>query len=372
MKKYIYISLLSFLSVVLAGCFETDPKRKKDFPWEADWVVPDWYTMKLIDGAFICNGRSVEIKIRDGFDRIGYKNYGWNSKGLTGVPYKDSGSLPGELHLHWYSLTEDKFYEGTFTLPYEQILKLFREGFKEHRTKKQKTYCEIIAGVAPGGRVIVWIRGNGKQVEVGSYQAQESEYLDVKQTDWFYYATAKKDNMETYRVNILKNDDKGGAWRNLERNGIPLGLWDTYRERFKLRPVVVYRDSTCITDEIYMGFFNNEKETLVLKELENNEFRDRARIKYLEAYWSLGQTIWKMHIGFNEEEIFRIYKDIYRGNPNYPVEIEFWPDEENSQVKVYFASYPRKIQVKHAKINLSREREDERHFFEVFKNKVEP
>lgn len=339
--------------------------KKKKFEWEATWNAPKLYTMRLIDGSFYSEDRPSTI-------RHGYGDNGWGFPGSYSIGNTAPKHLPQKLKLHWYSFTEDKFYEGNFTLPYDRILELFNEGFNMRRAKVKCTYEDIVVGIAPGGRVAVWVKGDGKQTEVGIYQAEESEYLNVKYlTDWFYYTLKGEEGMKIYRINILKNDG-GEAWKNLEQNGIPFGIWDTYRERYRLRPVMVYEDPNCITDEIYMEFFNGEKKSLSLENLEKNEFQNQARIKYIEAYWSFGQEIRKVKIKFDEKEIFKIYEEIYGENPDAPVEVQLCLNKDNNYFKVYFActegDNPRRIQVKHANINWYLEREDNREYFEVFKN----
>ena len=46
----------------------------------------------------------------------------------THVGGDDVRELPDRLSILYYSLAEKQFYKGTFNLPYDKILTLFREG----------------------------------------------------------------------------------------------------------------------------------------------------------------------------------------------------------------------------------------------------
>ncbi len=57
---------------------------------------------------------------------------------------------------------------------------MFREGY--YNKRKKETYDRFVVGMAPGGMVVIWLRGQN-QVELGRLQARETEV----EWDEFYY-----------------------------------------------------------------------------------------------------------------------------------------------------------------------------------------
>jgi hypothetical protein len=364
----IFAGYLSF--IVISNIIDVKEMNTK-FDWEATWNATKLYPMELISGAFIFPGEGAKVL------RSGSAHDDWGSEGSISVGNTRPKPVPIGLYIHWYSYTEDKFYKGSFDLPYDKILTLFREGFNMFRAKKHTTYSDIVAGLAPDGTVGIWLSGKGRQVEVGYFKAPESEYLSAKEFLGYLYDVycaeyGENENIvQKYRQLGLKQDKK--VLDNLMQHGISFGLWDTYRERFNIRPVIMYEDTTCITDEIYIKYYNGEKETLSLSRLEENPFKKRARIKYLNAYWSFGQIIREVIFEFDEQEIFETYRKIYDGNPDYHVELQIQLDKENHYFSVFLVRMDednfKRIQLNHIKINWYPISEINRYRFEIFKNK---
>ena len=334
------------LTLLLSGCLFTNSKNMETkFKWWSAWDAPKYYRVQLLNGAFILPEKG-EISL------MGAPTPGQSWGGGSCESGGDMYPVPEGLYVYWYSFTEDKFYEGAFKLPQDTMLHYFREGFNRRRVKKHITYNNIVVGLAPGGVVAVWLKGDGKEVEIGYFKAKETEGIPwQKFFDSFYYRNLKDSAWTVYRQEMLEGD----AADHLERYGIPFGVWDTYRERFNFRMVMVYEDPASITDEIYVEYYNGEKESLSLERLAENPFEKRARIRYVNAYWSFGETYRKMIIEFNEEEVFEAYEKIYEGNPDTPVELQIVLDENNHYVYLFLVRTEqgnfKRVQLRHAKIN---------------------
>src|SRR5690625_7837107 len=80
--------------------------------------------------------------------------------------------VPDKLHIKYFSYLEDQCYEGNFDLPSDEILSLFREG---SRNTDEPNYYRIMVGVAPGGAVSVWLKGEIKTTEVFFGKAEPAE-----------------------------------------------------------------------------------------------------------------------------------------------------------------------------------------------------
>ena len=358
-KNWLIISVLLLLGILSVKYINNMDEKIK---WYSAWDAPKYYPVELLNGAFILKGEG-EISLLSCW--TGGQRWGGSSHEYGGKIYP----LPEGLYVYWYSFTEDKFYEGAFKLPRDRMRALFSEGFNQFRAKSHTTYNTLTVGLAPGGIVAVWLKGHGQEVEIGYFKAKETKRLswELFFHDSFHYKNFRDSAWTVYRQDMLKSLD---AHENMERHGIPFGLWDRYRVRFNIRPVMIYEDTNCITDEIYMEFFNGETEALSLERLEENPFEKRARIKYIEVYWSFGQTIREGIFELDEEEIFEAYEKIYEGNPDCPVELQICLDRDNHYFYLFLVRTEqgkfKRVQLQHAKINWYPEDEANRYQFEVF------
>ena len=357
-KIILAVFVLAAISVLLIKYIK---KMNTEFEWYSAWEAPEYYPVELLNGAFILEGEG-EISLLSRWTQ----GLGWGE-----ISHEYGGKkrpVPVGLYVYWYSFTEDKFYEGAFELPRDTMLALFREGFNQFRAKNHTTYQEITVGIAPGGIVSVWLSGNKNEVEIGYFKGKEANRLSWEHFDSFHYRNYRDSAWTVYRQDMLRDLD---ALDHLKQYGIQFGLWDTYRKRFNFHPVMVYEDTTCITDEIYMEFYNGERESLSLERLAENPFAKRARVKYIQVYWSFGQTIRELILEFDEQEMFEAYEKIYEGNPDCPIELQICFDKENHYVYLFLVRTEKdnfkRIQLRHAAINWYPVDERKRYRFEVFK-----
>lgn len=336
MKQLSFIPLMVVCTIVLgvqlAGCRQNNTNIKDQFEWEAGWNAPELYPAEVISGRFENADGDGESLIQDS------NGGGWGEMSTYSAGGKKT--LPDTLRVHWYSFTEDKFYRGVFGLDKALITKLFREGFNRFRGKDHVTYSYIIAGFAPGGVVSVWIAGEGKQVEVGVFKAQEAEYMTADEFlpgHRLLSSTPKEqwnDIIQRYRTLSLEDF---GATDNLASHGTPFGLWDsTYRERFNSRIALVYEDKEgdCITDEILIEYVNGEKESLSLDELVENPFKMRPRIRFVNYYFSRldnqgSRKYSQSKIEFNEKDLWQAYDSVSKGDHERPIELQIHRTKNN-------------------------------------------
>ncbi len=156
-------SLLCFLTN-----FNAKAGNTTEFDWYATECSPKHYPMEIREGAFYYKGRKDGLYIPSGSTL----HDGWGemiSHHVTGEKLKP---LPDRMEIYFYSYAESQFYHGKFDLPYEKILAMFRQGYEEN--PEEPYYSYIMAGVAPGGVVSVWLGGYRIQ-EVFFGQAEKVE-----------------------------------------------------------------------------------------------------------------------------------------------------------------------------------------------------
>ncbi|MGD9202733.1 MAG: DUF2931 family protein, partial [Chitinispirillia bacterium] len=220
-KEYYNIPLIILLIVVLIFTFILGIRNINRFDWLATECAHERFPIEIVSGDFIFKDGS-SFYIPDGY--ISYK--GWGKEGATHIAGADLKPIPAKLYIHWFSYAENKFYEGTFDLPHDKILTLFREGIQDVGHGRQ-TYQSIIVGLAPEGEVSVFLSGIGATVEViNNLRASE-----VK-TDW----SVINDNDDISRADdvkmILKEAQSNEQVEHLLKHGIPKGLMDSYRQQY--------------------------------------------------------------------------------------------------------------------------------------------
>ena len=217
-------------------------KNKTKFHWLAQESAPKYFYMRIIDGTFYYKNESYGLYIPTAA-KIGYS---WGEGESAHVVGDDFKPLPDRLDIRFYSFWENKLYHGSFDLPYEKILALFKEGVA--RDKEYPTFRNIIAGVAPGGAVAVWVTGKGESREVffgqaTPYEAEMHNPLGSLIADKQAYAESYLEDLPPETYNRIKKE------------GIPFGIWEKYRKKYTWDFVVPTEKEV---PSIGVSFFNGE------------------------------------------------------------------------------------------------------------------
>jgi len=262
-NRIVFIILLCCsLSWVACQDKEQNAKSKQmeeTFDWSPGVGIANLYPMELYRCSFIYpDGAGVSPAPPN------LENGTWGQENGSSVVGDIMKPIPVALDISWLSYTENKFYKGHFQLPHDKILQLFKQGFKELVLEDNKEfglehrdYNSIVAGMVPGGVVVVWVNGGASNVDIGRFQAAETK---VSMED---FAPSAFTNNQTTYVNAMMKDDKEVVG-NFNRNGVPFGLWDKYRERFSQRPVFKFDQAHKVeTNNISVSYFNGEIEPYI-------------------------------------------------------------------------------------------------------------
>ena len=266
---------------------------------------------------------------------------GWGDNGMN---MGRSGIIPSGFRITYFSFMENKFYKGDFALPVDRIRSLFKEGMIGYRSKRYSTYDAMIVGMASGGVLVVWMQGVDKQVEIGRYQATETD------VDWKIFNGPNGSNREKY-VNATINDSPE-AKANFQKNGLMLGLWDTYRVKYSWRPKFEFPEG-CIAETIRLKMFNGEYELVWGDSLIKNSFEKRAITYKAHTLWidETGQN-YGAHIDFDEAEIFEAYNLIYRDDKEQNAELVIKYNDTRSSLEIYLRSKSEEIELEKCKVKI--------------------
>ena len=164
--KLIILQLI--LMVLLSSCQCKKIAEIDGYDWIPTIGAPEEYPIIIINGEFI-TGENSNV----GLPICAFVHAGWGNSGCIMDIGPNRKPIPDSLSITWLSYAENKFYHGRFALPEQKISELFKKGFLDHYTNKQRNYNYLTLGMTPGGTVVLWLAGGHKQVEVGKFQAKE-------------------------------------------------------------------------------------------------------------------------------------------------------------------------------------------------------
>lgn len=263
-KGIIYYSIIAALLIISSSLYASYDQEKK-YKWGGGASSPEGYPVEVTVGGFSYRALSFGL-VRGPWGEVSY---------LGGDGYLP---LPRKLVAEWVSFGEGehgKAYQIKADLDYEKMEKLFDEGyelqFANGRPNEIENYGNVVAGFAPGGVVVVWVKGIGRKIEIGRYQGYEvtpedsNLYPETLELLTPYWNAAFMNNVNVVPTNV-REANKGKK--------APYGLWDSLRQRFNYTVKVVCADGgkfiggdiRYVNGEIKDAFPTAEGEALDLKE----------------------------------------------------------------------------------------------------------
>jgi Protein of unknown function (DUF2931). len=310
--KHTTIVFLLIINSLLSSCQTNEIKDKmenKKFDWSHTLSAPENYPMEIYRGKL--QGQT-EKDYSATFGLWGVANEGWGKVSGSVVVGPDTKAIPDSLLITWLSFREKKFYTGKFKLPREKIIELFEQGFYDYSTKQKDTYKKIIVGLAPGGVVVVWLLGGQVSTEVAKFQGEETiiDRSTVTNPDDLYMLG---DGYVDFTLNDLE----------IKKDPIPFGLWDTYREKYSWRPVMILPEGNELAIE-WITLFNGEKEKNFKEHPDFGNYKKRALPSYMLFNWYAADgRKYGVDVFFDEAEIFDAFKQIYKTNKELDAELIF-------------------------------------------------
>lgn len=287
------------------------------FEWLASNSAPAGCLMEITSGAFLFpGGGSLYIPPRS-------LHSGWGREVSIHLVGEDTKPLPDRMEITFFSYLEDKFYRGTFALPHERIAELFAAGYRSFEEDSGRaTYNAIVAGVAPGGAVAVWVSGGERQVEVFFGQAQEAGL------DWHATLGMPADvDRRTLVASSLAEAAASDPLVTQMTQRVPIGIWATYRTKYQWRPVF---EGMPVPDRIErVRFFNGERDYMVLPLDAAAERTPRPVPVYVSFADKQGGR--SNELTFDEQETLATFERL--GAEGQPLELVFATTVRNGQAE---------------------------------------
>ena len=302
----------------LLGCDAPIPKATT-FDWFAVATAPRDYPMEVIRGTFYYKGEDYGLDIPSG----GTLNVGW---GLSMSAY-DVGPkfkpLPDRLEVTFYSYPERQVYRGSFELPYEKMLELFRDRLKNF---PDKPYGEILLGIAPGGVVSVWLSG---YVTTEVFFAH-AEKIELSPNAAFGLPFQSQEQADHYIESALAESVTPEQLVYIKKYGPPFGAWDRFRQLFKWAPV--YKDGKLPHDKELPGDFINGEQFKISAQF-TDEYANTPKPLLRWTNFRAGGPQGPIYeVDFDEMELIEIFEKL--GGNGELVYLEFDPQLPHLQMKI--------------------------------------
>ena len=267
---------------------------KNGFEWFAGGNAPLLFPTELVMGNFLGDDLTkVDIPESYPFADVWGKTV---SMHLSSEKYHPA---PKYIVIAWFSIVEDKFYAVAEELPQELIATLLAE--KNEKTKEPK-YDTLIAGMAPYGKLAIWLSGNGITTEVAWLQGKE---IHVEMKD---FAPDSKLNREEYAKEALESCKE--ASENLWKNGLPDPLlFEQYMQKFNYRITPKFENKEFIFNGIELYYYNGEFDTTNAGEHAENAMR--AKPSKIVLRWSEGKKQYGAYFWTDEKKLIDTFKSVY-------------------------------------------------------------
>lgn len=319
-NKLKVLILFVVCSFSLINC--QNKKMEEKYSWLGTVSAPQEYPMEVYRGAIIAHDFTY------GFDAIwGTQNTGWGNEGATMNVETKKMEIPHQLEFTWYSLVEKKFYTGKWALDKEKIEKLFKEGFTDVDTGKKQTYTKFKIGLAPKGKLVLWINAPGIQKEVGDFQAHDTIITKEKA-----YENAQYMLEDGYAENRVKSDFlmTPEIKARIAEFGYPdPSVYSAYRKKYLWKPVVELPAGYQVKKIFFMacnGEYNNDQ----------GNPEEKAVPYYLSISIADAQgKEWGANIFFTKDEKYYT-ENVLKGNNVLPVDFDL-----NDIYKVFITLNPK-------------------------------
>ena len=320
-----------------------DDEKDSEFEWEEMCNAPLGYPIEVykggIGGVGLANGLS------------GGNEGGWGAS--SGGSSHGKKTLPRTLDCIWVSYAEDCMYSIDCPIDYDKLLALFQEGYQDSNRKfgyKKRTYSAIIVGFAPGGVVVVWAAGAGRQVEIGRYKG--TPYKAPKDEIAGLDASGETIFDPKFRKMIMTSPNIIPLEMQNNPQPIPYGLWDSYRTLYNWKPVVETL-SEGIVHRISFDMYNGEKERLFDQELIANNFKKRAVPNGFAIGWkdTKGQVYGGV-INFDEKEVIAAFKAMYKESPEQEAELVLIINYTNNHITSLLRRGDKEIRLSKSAVNI--------------------
>lgn len=313
--------------------------RTEKYDYQQGISTPEGYPIKLLSNS----GFHSAVK----GDRIPYTLLETNKVysiewGVGDTTFKSSDAggvgVPDNLKLHWYSFLEDKYYSLNTELDQDKISEYFKNGFlrdiKGTLTNADAinvTYRDLVAGISPGGDVILWLSGVNNTKEIAVFKADEMSAAQFKD-----YDTVTQEERQKVLNDTCTCEDRP-QFRKIVHNDLPIpfGIWtNKYRQKFNWKLTI--NDFGQTKSALNFYFFNGERHALFNEDVINITYQNQVLPDFIKFTFIKNEKKYQAFMEFDEEELFTYFEELTQTNPHEPIAIiiKLTPDLNQAEIQL--------------------------------------
>lgn len=303
----------------------------KLFKWRPGLNAPKFYPIRMFSGSISGRNNTQICSLAIG----GLQKGGWAHSGLE---MSTGDFIPEKLNIGWFSFAADTYYKGQFLLPFDKMKALFQEGFTRPNGSRA-SYNLIITNMYPKGGVALWMSiGGVRTVEIDHFQAEETDY------EWQKMYPSMLMEKDVFIKQVM--DGIEGSQTYLDKHGIsPEPFKTLYRKRYEYT-IDIDNVSHKETIHVIAKFYNGEMDTIWGEGLINNFFKTKALPKYIFFRWQKNGIAYFGEIYFKEEEIFKVFGEMYQTYPDTSYVLRLNPDYATKKVTIVLIGQEMRIKFK--------------------------
>ena len=211
------VNFIFLLLGLLMSCQSPKEKAKGEgkFRWNAGISAPKHYpSAPFVE--FLYQSKSV----------AGASTGAGNGWGITSGAFTGGDvfkPVPDSVFVSWKCGVDHFLYKGGFRLPRKKMLALFNKGTKDPYTGQNEEYSTLIAGTAPGGNVIIWMKSGPKITEIAKFKVENKGI----------YKEASKEQQKIMDE-LYKSKESINSETNIYQyfHGVPYKVWETGEKEY--------------------------------------------------------------------------------------------------------------------------------------------
>ena len=267
----------------------------------------------------------------------------WGSVVNTHLMNNDNCPMPRVLDIVWLSIVERKFYSKQCQLPFKMMETLWQQTDEE---SGEPRFSHIIIGMAPYGKLAVWLHVKKKSDLIGWLQAEETE-VEMKDFMPMNSSVTLDENCDFY----INSNPR--VKENLERNGLPPhNLFDKYMQQFTYRYLYLFEQwdednhkwDKLEQDETPPNF--NYIEDLLIDGTHDKlhdgglmNYHQAGKPKKLAIKWHIKKSEYTAYFWFEDEEIRAVYDRFYGAHPETKTDFMIRIDAEKNKYELALYRY---------------------------------
>ena len=316
-------------------------KFNNKYEWFASGNAPLLFPTELVTGDFLFDDLS-KIRIPESSPFAAK----WGEAVSMHILPEKYHPVPKYILMAWFSIVENKFYAVADELPQEQIEELLAE----KNEKKKPKYNTLIAGMAPYGKLALWLSGNGITTEAAWIQGKEIQ-MEMKE-----FAPKSKLDREEYAKKALA--DCKEACENFKKNGLPDPmLFERYHQKFNYRITPKF-ESAARFEGIELYYYNGELNSANSGEHVENSMR--AKPCKIVLNWRIGKAQYSGYFWTDENEIIKTFYNCYGSDALKEGNLTIQAESSNKKFRFFLQTDDASVEIPVEEIE-----------YIIFKNKFE-